>query len=138
MPSPEEYFEYNYMQFHAALTPRVEGNTLHLTVDMPGGLYFYFPSLTVNVRGVDPAACTAVEGSETVTGLSWGACAEAVSGQEALTVNLDCRHALAEHAAHFVELYEKQPSAANRADALYFVGMLRESDRKEALLKRIE
>lgn len=138
MPSPEEYFEYNYLRHHAVLTPRVEGNTLHLTVDMPGGLYFYFPSLTLNLPGVDPAMCLAVEGGETVKGLSWGTYAEAVGDGKVLAVNIDCRHALAEHAEHFVELYEKNPTAANRADARYFVEMLKESDLRQALLERVK
>lgn len=138
MPSFEEYFEYNYLRRHAVLTQRVEGNTLHLTVSLSGGLYFYFPSLTVNLRGVDPAACTAVEGGAMVTGLSWGVCAEAVGDGEVLALNIDCRHALAEHAEHFVELYEKHSTAANRADARCFVEMLKDSERKQALRRRIE
>lgn len=138
MPSFEEYFEYNYLRRHAVLTQRVEGSTLHLTVSLSGGLYFYFPSLTVNLRGVDPAACTAVEGGVTVTGLSWGVCAEAVGAGEVLALNIDCRHALAEHAEHFVELYEKHSTAANRADARCFVEMLKDSERKQALRRRIE
>lgn len=138
MPSPEEYFEYNYLRCHAVPTLRAEENTLHLTVDMSGGLYSYFPSLTVNLRGVDPEACTAVEGGATVTGLSWGVCAEAVEGDDVLALNIDCRHALAEHAEHFVKLYEKHSSAANRADARYFVEMLKDSERRQALLERIK
>lgn len=138
MPSPEEYFEYNYLRRHAVPALRAEENTLHLTVGISGGLYACYPSLTVNIRGVDPAACTSVEGGATVTGLSWGVCAEAEGDGETLAVHIDCRRALAEHAAHYVELYEKRPTAANRADARYFVGMLKDSERKQALLERIE
>ena len=43
-------------------------------------------------------------------------------------VNFDCRHALVAHAEHFVAVYEADPSAANRADARYFVAMLKDSD----------
>lgn len=137
MPAPEEYFEYNYLRRHATVTTAVEENRLTLTIDLPGGLYFYYPSLTLNLRGVDPAACSAVEAGETVTGLSWGPGKDAVDGTATLMVNIDCRHALAEHAEHFVELYEADPTAANRADARYFVEMLKESDRREELLERI-
>lgn len=137
MPAPEEYFEYNYLRRHATVTPAVEENKLTLTIDLPGGLYFYYPSLTLNLRGIDPAACSAVEAGETVTGLSWGPGKDAVDGTATLMVNIDCRHALAEHAEHFVELYEADPTAANRADARYFVEMLKESDRREELLERI-
>ena len=56
---------------------------------MPGGLYFYYPSLTINLLGVDPGACTAVGGGETVTGLSWGRDRTADDGAEALMVNFD-------------------------------------------------
>ena len=45
-------------------------------------------------------------------------------------VNFDCRHALVAHAEHFVAVYEADPSAANRADARYFVAMLKDSDCK--------
>ena len=55
-----------------------------------------------------------------------------------LMVNFDCRHALVAHAEHFVAVYEADPSAANRADARYFVAMLKDSDCKERLLKRIK
>lgn len=138
MPSPEEYFEYNYLRTHASVRKEVVDNTLKLTIDMPGNLYFYFPSLTLNLAGVDPSACTEVEGGETVAGLTWGAAKEAVEAGEVLMVNIDCRHALYEHAVHFVELYEKSPTAANRADARYFVEMLKESDRRQALSDRLK
>ena len=74
----------------------------------------------------------------TVTGLSWAPGREAAEGAEVLAVNFDCRHALAAHAEHFVEVYEADPSAANRADARYFVAMLKDSDCKEKLLERIK
>lgn len=138
MPAPEEYFEYNYLRRHAEVTCQAAENTLTLTVDLPGGLYFYYPSLTLNVSGADPSACTAVESGETVTGLSWGPGEKAGDATEVLAINIDCRHALAEHAEHFVKVYEADPTAANRADARYFVAMLKESDRKQELLKRIK
>lgn len=138
MPAAEEYFEYNYLRHHAVVNARATENTLTLTVEMPGGPYFYYPSLTINLLGVDPGACTAVGGGETVTGLSWGRGRTADDGAEALMVNFDCRHALVAHAEHFVAVYEADPSAANRADARYFVAMLKDSDCKERLLKRIK
>ena len=113
-------------------------DALTLTVTLPGGLYFYYPSLTLNVSGVDPASCTAVGGRRNGHGLSWAPGREAAEGAEVLAVNFDCRHALAAHAEHFVEVYEADPSAANRADARYFVAMLKDSDCKEKLLERIK
>lgn len=49
-------------------------------------------------------------------------------------LNIDCRKYLFEHAENFVKRYEANPSdASNKADALYFVNMLKESAKKEAL-----
>lgn len=90
MPAPEEYFEYNYLRRHAVVETRAGEDALTLTVTLPGGLYFYYPSLTLNVSGVDPASCTAVGGGETVTGLSWAPGREAAEGAEVLAVNFDC------------------------------------------------
>lgn len=138
MPAPEEYYEYNYLRQHASVTARVEANTVRLKVDLSGGMYFYYPSLTLNIVGVDPAACTRIEGGESVTGLSWGAAEAAEDGAEVLMVNIDCRHALAAHAEHYVELYEKDPTPENRADARYFVDQLKESARKRELSERVK
>lgn len=44
-----------------------------------------------------------------------------------------------QHATHFVEQYEKNKAdKSNQADALYFVNMLKASDAKTGLLKRIQ
>lgn len=92
MPAAEEYFEYNYLRHHAVVNAQATENTLTLTVEMPGGLYFYYPSLTINLLGVDPGALPRpVGGGETVTGLSWGRGRTADDGAEALMVNFDCR-----------------------------------------------
>lgn len=138
MPAAEEYFEYNYLRCHAAVEPSAQDNVLTLKVDMPGRMYFYYPSLTLNLVGVDPSACTDVAGDETVTGLTWAPGTEVVNGRKVLAVHIDCRHALPELAEHYVELFENAPTAANLADARYFTGMLKASDRKAALLERLE
>lgn len=132
MPSPEEYFEYNYLRRHARIEQRIEGDKLHISVELPGGLYFYYPSLTLNVQGLSESQCSAIEAGGTVSGLSYADC----DGE--LMINIDCRHALEGHAEHFVELYEGYPSRANLADALYFVNMLKESGHKQALLARLK
>lgn len=130
MPAPEEYFEYNYLRQHAAVTTRTEGRKITLRVSMPGGIYFYYPSLSLLVRGAAP--CRGVEASQMVSGLSWAA-----TGDGALLVNIDCRHALDELARYFVEMYEYDSSEANLADARYFVGKLRPSEVKNELLRRL-
>lgn len=133
MPAQEEYYEYNYLRCHARIETRIEGDRLLIEVDAPGADFFYYPSLSLAVRGVDAADCRAVDADAAVTGLSWGA-----GSDGSLLVNIDCRHALAELAEHFVELYENDRSAVNRADARYFVGKLRQSVRKSDLLRRLE
>lgn len=132
MPSIEEYYEYNYLRNHATFTQRVEGRSIHLTIEMPGELYFYYPSLTLNFPGLTRSQCVSVDANDRVSGLSWGAY------EDGVMVNIDCRHALIAHAEHYVALYEASPSPANKADAHYFVSMLRESTQKERLLKRVK
>ena len=54
-------------------------------------------------------------------------------------LNIDCRKYLTEHAENFVKRYEANPTDASaKADALYFVNMLKDSDKKEELKKRIK
>lgn len=126
MPAPEEYFEYNYLRRHAAVRAQAEGNVVRLTVAWTAGPYFYYPSLTVNVRGVDPSACVRVDANDAVAGLAWGEGVSAEDDARLLAVHIDCRHALFAHAEHYVRLYEQQPTRANLADARYFVAMLRD------------
>lgn len=53
-------------------------------------------------------------------------------------LNIDCRKYLAEHAENFVKRYEANPpDASAKADATYFVEMLKDSDKKEELKGRI-
>ena len=54
-------------------------------------------------------------------------------------LNIDCRKYLAEHAENFVKRYEANPADASaKADANYFVNMLKDSDKKMELKKRAE
>lgn len=54
-------------------------------------------------------------------------------------LNIDCRKYLAEHAENFVKRYETNPTSVSaKADALYFVNMLKDSDKKTELKKRVE
>lgn len=54
-------------------------------------------------------------------------------------LNIDCRKFLVEHATHFVEQYEKDKSnKSNKADAGYFVQMLKASTKKTELLNRVK
>lgn len=134
-PSQEEYYEYNYYRTHGA-APQIEvidETTLKLTVDLPSGQYFYYPSVTVNQTGLKKQDIVSIETDNAVSGLSYA------DFEDKLMLNIDCRKYLTEHATHFVEQYENDKSnASNKADALYFVNMLKDSQKKTELLNRIK
>ena len=134
-PSQEEYYEYNYYRTHGA-APQLEvidETTLKLTVDLPSGQYFYYPSVTVNLTGLKKQDIVSIETDNAVSGLSYA------DFEDKLMLNIDCRKYLTEHATHFVEQYENDKSnASNKADALYFVNMLKDSQKKTELLNRIK
>ena len=134
-PSQEEYYEYNYYRTHGA-APQIEvidETTLKLTVDLPSGQYFYYPSVTVNLTGLKKQDIVSIETDNAVSGLSYA------DFEDKLMLNIDCRKYRTEHATHFVEQYENDKSnASNKADALYFVNMLKDSQKKTELLNRIK
>ena len=134
-PSQEEYYEYSYYRTHGA-APQIEvidETTLKLTVDLPSGQYFYYPSVTVNLTGLKKQDIVSIETDNAVSGLSYA------DFEDKLMLNIDCRKYLTEHATHFVEQYENDKSnASNKADALYFVNMLKDSQKKTELLNRIK
>lgn len=131
-PSMEEYYEYNYYRIHGSIKKSMDGKALKLTVSLPSGKHFYYPSITVNLKGVDKKHITSISSSTSVTGLSYE------DYGTGIMLNIDCRKFLVEHATHFVIQYEKNKTASNKADAIYFVNMLKESDKKDALLQRIK
>ena len=74
-----------------------------------------------------------IESNEDVTGLSYG------DHKDIFMLNIDCRKYLTEHAENFVKRYEANPTNASaKADANYFVNMLKDSDKKTELKKRAE
>ena len=131
-PSQEEYYEYNYYRIHSTMNTTVNGDTLHIRLTMPSAKYFYYPSLTLNLSGIQKANVRSISTNDAVTGLSFS------NRDDGLTLNIDCRKHLVEHATHYVEMYEKNPTSLSLADARYFVNQLKESTTKEALLKRLE
>jgi hypothetical protein len=131
-PSQEEYYEYNYYRIHSTISGVVSGDTLRIQLTMPSGEYFYYPSLTLNLSGIQTENVRTVSTNDAVTGFSFG------NHNGGLTLNIDCRNHLVEHATHYVEAYEKNPTSLSLADARYFVNQLKESTIKEALLKRLE
>ena len=134
MPNQEEYYEYNYYTNHATMDiDYADERTIRLTVYLPGQKYFYYPSVTVNLSGIKLESIKQISSNDAVTGLSY------TNYEDGIMLNIDCRKYLAEHAENFVKRYEANVTDASaKADALYFVSMLKESDKKEELKKRIK
>lgn len=132
-PSQEEYYEYTYYRVQGTQTlTKIDDNTLKLTVTLPSDQYFYYPSITVNLKGLDITNISSMTSTDAVTGLSYG------TYDEGTMVNIDCRKFLVGHATHYVEKYEQDTTDASaKADAIYFINMLKESVQKTALLDRV-
>ena len=78
---------------------------------------------------------SSINTDDNITGFSYAACKE----KEGIMLNIDCRKYLTEHAENFVKRYEANPTNASaKADANYFVNMLKDSDKKTELKKRAE
>lgn len=132
VPNMEEYYEYNYYRIHGSITKTVTNNVLKITVNLPSDQYFYYPSVTINLKGLKKENITSISSNNSVTGLSHG------NYENGVMLNIDCRKFLLEHATHFVEQYEGNKTSSNLNDATYFVSMLKDSDEKRELLERIE
>lgn len=130
----EEYYEYNYYRQNSIPNiHQTDARTWKLTLRLDGEKYFFYPSVTVNIPEIDIADIDRIETNDEVTGFSYG------NYKDGLMMNIDCRTSLAEHAENFVKRYEANPTVkAYKEDALYFVSMLKESDKKEELIKRIK
>lgn len=132
-PSHEEFYEYNYYRIHSQIQIEPIGEKrIKLIVHLNGEDGFYFPSTTINLKGITKEMIQSIETNDAVTGLSYA------NHEEGMMLNIDCRQYLAEHAEHFVNKYETDKSnESNKADAIYFVHMLKESKKKTELLNRI-
>lgn len=132
MPSLEEYYEYNYYRIHSTITKTIINiNTIKITVQLPSDEYFYYPSITLNLKGITNSQIQNIVSNDAVKGLSYA------NYSNGLMINIDCRKFLLEHATHYVEQYEENSISSNRADALYFTNQLKDSPQKTALLNRI-
>lgn len=131
-PSFEEYYEYNYYRMHATITKEMYGNAVKLLISLPSEQYFYYPSITVNISGIQKDQIKSTISNDMVTGFSYA------DYEEGLMLNIDCRKYLVEHATYFVEKYEKIRSSSNKNDAIYFTRKLKETPKKAALLQKIE
>ena len=133
-PSQEEYYEYNYYRLNSHISiAQIDASSFKLTINLPGEKFFYYPSTTINLSGISMYDIVSIEGNDALTGLSHA------DYKDGIMLNIDCRKYLFEHAENFVKRYEANPSdASNKADALYFVNILKESAKKEALKKRLQ
>jgi hypothetical protein len=131
-PSMEEYYEYNYYRIHGSVNKSVFNNSIKLIISMPSNQNFYYPSITINLKSLKKENIVSVSSTDQVTGLSYG------NYQDGVMINIDCRKFLVEHATHYVEKYEKSKTDSNLKDAIYFIGMLKDSDKKQNLLNRIK
>ena len=132
-PSQEEYYEYNYYRIHSKISiMQVDQYTIKLIIYLPSEQYFYYPSISINLTGLQKENIS-VSSNSIVTGLSYG------NYGNGITLNVDCRKSLVEHATYFVERFEKdKTNNLKKSDAAYFVNMLKESDIKKELINRIE
>lgn len=130
----EEYYEYYYYRLNCKPNiEKVDTHTWKLTLSMNGENNFYYPSVTVNILGLKVEDIESLESNEDVTGLSYG------DHAGNLMLNIDCRTFLVAHAENFVKRYEANTTDASaKADAFYFVSMLKESETKNELLQRVE
>ena len=140
MPNFDEYYEYTYNRKHGKVERSINGDKLTIKVSIPGSEYFYFPSTTVNLIGLDMENVVSVSSSNSVTGLSYANIASPTEpNKNNLMLNIDCRAALVEHAERYVKQYEESKSdPLLKDDALYFVNRLKDSDKKTVLLVRLQ
>ena len=131
-PSLEEYYDYNYLRNNSTIQKSTESNSYKLTIYMPTEQYFYFPSLTINLKGIKAENIIGINTSSEISGFSFG------NFEDGIMMNIDCRKFLVEKAQHYVKLYEENKSKSNHADALYHVNMLKDSEIKTGLLNRIK
>lgn len=98
---------------------------------MPADQYFYYPSITLNLKGVRAENIQSIQTDNAITGFSYG------DYDEGAMLNIDCYKYLDERAAFFSDQYVANPTKLNLEDALYFINQLKESDEKQNLLRRI-
>ena len=130
--SLEEYYEYIYFRDNINIDLFHENDIRNVSFNLPTENHFYFPSLTINLDGINYDDILSIEANDEVNGLSYGRLDKNITSLE-----IDCRNSLYNQAEYFVLLYEKQRNDRTRNDALYFVRRLKDSDKKDSLLKRI-
>lgn len=121
----DEYYEYDYIRKNAIVRKSLNGNTLHLSIYLPKGQYFYYPDFTLLLGGITQIGSIAAD--EKITGLSYAV----KDGKLMLNVNADVK--LLELAEEFTANYESTRQAVWKNDALYIVAQLKEALRQPYL-----
>lgn len=132
-PSQEEYYEYNHYRTQGTIKiDIINDQTFKLIVSLPSKDYFYFPSVTLNLNGISKDQIASISSNDAIKGFSFS------EYKNGIMMNIDCRKFLVEHAEHYISIYEKdKANKGKKADAIYFTNMLKESNKKYELLKRI-
>lgn len=132
-PSQEEYYEYNYYRIHGIQKiEQIDSRTIRVIATLPSGDSFYYPSTTINISGIKLSDIISISSNDATSGFSYA------DYDNGIMMNIDCRKHLVELATHYVEKYEKdKTNTSNKADAIYFVKLLKPSSTKEDLLKRV-
>lgn len=134
MPSQEEYYEYIYYKFNSHISiKKINQSQYQINIDLPTQDYFYFPSITLNIKGLKRSMVTSISTNKVATGFSYA------DYQHGLMMNIDCRKSLDSHATHYVDEYLKDKNnVSKRNDAYYFVNFLKESQKKTELLNKLK
>lgn len=117
----DEIYEYYYARANSVIRKSANGNTLHLTIYLPKGQYFYYPDFTLLLSGGTITSVSSVTGSGNVTGIS------RVITNENLMLNVTANPSHLELAEEFTSNYETSGNVVDKTDALYFAGLLKES-----------
>lgn len=130
-PSLEEYYEYNYYRIHSKIETVINNDVIKIKINMPAGQDFYYPSITLNLKGIHTNNIKYIETDDIITGFTYG------DYNEGVMLNIDCYKNLYERARFYSEQYIAHPFSLNLDDALYFINQLKASDKKQELLRKI-
>ena len=133
--SQEEYYEYTHYRLNGEkpIIEQIDDYSFRVIVKFPSNTYFYYPSTTINVNGVNIDDIKTINGNNTTIGLSYN------NFKDGLMINIDCRRYLVERAEHYIMVYEQDKSnTSKKNDAIYFTNILKDSNLKTTLLQRIK
>lgn len=130
--SQEEYYEYNYNRQHSDFRITKDGKEVKIRIKFPNQKNFYYPALTLNIPGLKMNKIKSITSSSSVSGLSYGDFGNGIS------INVDCRKFLYDHADYYVKKYLSKKNQSNLADATYHVNALKKSVQKDELLRLLK